>query len=145
MPATAGETLSGQHVKPSDLVKGHTAVLIAGFSHEAGMHSGAWRKAVTSDPAMQGVLVLELAMLEKAPGLIRGMIKSGMRKDVSPPGQDRIVVMTQDQTRWEKFFGVSDDKVPYVILLNERGDVVWSGHGQAAELEPELRKALAKR
>ena len=68
MPETAGETLSGKHVRPADAVKGHAAVLIAGFSHDAGMHSGARMKAVEGDPAMKGLSVLELAMLEKAPG-----------------------------------------------------------------------------
>lgn len=144
MPATAGETLSGKQITPSETVKGHTAILIAGFSHDAGTQAGAWRKAVESDPALKDVMVLELAMLEKAPGLMRGMIKSGMRKGVSATEQDRIVVMTQSESEWEKFFAVGDDKDPYVMLLNPKGNVVWRGHGQASDLEPELSKALVR-
>jgi len=82
-----------------------------------------------------------LAMLEKAPGMIRGMIKNGMRKGLSPAEQDQIVVMTQDQKLWEKFFGVENDKDPYVVLLDAQGTVLWHGHGPAATLEPELRAA----
>lgn len=143
IPMTTGETLSGKHVKPADAVKGHEVVLIAGFSHDGGMRCGAWMKAVEGDPTLKDAMVLEVAMLEKAPGILRGMIKGGMRKGVSATEQDRIVVMTPDQQQWEKFFGVEDDKEPYVLLLNAKGDVVWHGHGQAADLEPELRKAAA--
>lgn len=145
MPATAGETLSGKHIRPSDVVKGRAAILIAGFSHDGGMRCGAWMKAVEGDPALKDATVLELAMLEKAPGILRGMIKSGMRKGLSAPEQDRIVVITQDQAKWEKLFAVGDDKDPYALLLNAKGEVVWRGHGQAADLEPEMRKALTQR
>jgi len=141
IPVTAGETLSGKRVVPAQAVRGHAAILIAGFSHDAGMQSGAWRKAVRSDATLNGTAVYELAMLEKAPGMIRGMIKNGMCKGLSPAEQDQIVVMTQDQKLWEKFFGVENDKDPYVVLLDAQGTVLWHGHGPAATLEPELRAA----
>lgn len=142
IPATAGETLSGKHVVPSELVRGHAVILVAGFSHDAGMQSNSWRKAILADSTLDGIPVYELAMLEKAPGMIRGMIKSGMRKGTSPAEQDRIIVMTQDQKLWEAFFAVENDKDPYVVMLNEKGDVLWHGHGPSATLEPELRKTL---
>lgn len=142
IPATVGETLSGKRVKPAGEVRGRAVILVAGFSHDGGVRCGAWMKTIESDPALKDVPVLELAMLEKAPGIIRGVIKSGMRKGVSAAEQDRIVVMTQDQPLWEKFFGVGDDKDPYVLLLNAQGEVVWHGHGQAADLEPKLRGAV---
>jgi hypothetical protein len=142
MPATVGETLSGKRVTPAEMVRGHAAILVAGFSHDAGMHSGEWRKAVRADSSLNGIPVYELAMLEKAPGFIRGMIKSGMRKSVSAAEQDQIIVMTQDQKLWETFFGVADDKEPYVVLLDAKGDIIWHGHGRAATLEPQLRSAL---
>lgn len=144
MPATAGETLSGKHLRPADAVKGHVVVLIAGFSHDGGMRCGAWMKAVESDPALKDANVLELAMLEKAPAILRGMIKSGMRKGLSAVEQDRIVVMTRDQQAWEKYFGVGDDSQPYVMVLNAKGDVLWQGHGTAADLEPEMKRAVGK-
>jgi hypothetical protein len=143
MPVTEGETLSGKKVKPADLASGHDAVLVAGFSHEAGMRCGAWMKALKSDPALKDVTVLDLAMLEKAPSMLRGMIKSGMRKNVSSMDQDRIVVMTQDQQSWEKYFSVDNTNDPYVLVLNAKGDVVWHGHG-TADLEPALKSAIGK-
>lgn len=144
MPATVGETLSGKKVKPADEVRGRAVILVAGFSHDAGVQCGAWMKAIEGDAALKQFSVYELAMLEKAPGMIRGMIKSGMRKGLSAAEEDQIVVMTQDQEQWEKFFGVGDRGNPYVVVLNAQGDVVWHGHGQATDMEPELRGAVTQ-
>lgn len=144
MPPTSGETLSGKPVAPADLVHGHDSILVAGFSHDAGMHCGPWMKAIQNDPALKDVASYELAMLEKAPGMFRGMIKSGMRKGTTAEEQNRIVVMTKDQEEWEKFFGVEDEKDPYVVVLNAKGDVVWRGHDPAVRLEPLLKRALDK-
>ena len=106
------------------------------------MQCGPWLKAIRADTSLNGVALYELAMLEKAPGIIRGVIKSGMRKGTTLAEQNEIVVMTKDQAQWEKYFGVSDDKDPYVLMLDAKGDVVWHGHGPATRLEPLLKNAL---
>jgi hypothetical protein len=142
MPSTSAETLNGKHVVLADTVRGHAAVLVAGFSHEGGTKVSEWMKALRGDSAFAAVDVYEIAMLEGAPGIIRGMIKSGMRKGTTPAEQEHTLVMTQDQKQWEKFFGVADDKEPYVVLLNANGEVVWRGHGPVATIEPQLKGAL---
>jgi hypothetical protein len=142
MPSTAGETLTGSRIVPADVVRGRAAILVAGFSHDGGMQCGPWMKAIRADAALSGVAAYELAMLEKAPGFIRGVIKSGMRKGTTPEEQNEIVVMTKDQPEWEEYFGVGDDKDPYVVMLDAKGNMVWHGHGPAARLEPLLRDAL---
>ncbi len=142
MPATAGETLSGKRIVLAEATRGQPVVLVAGFSHEGGMGTGAWLKALKADPALSGIVVYQVAMLEKAPGFVRGMIKSGMRKGLTSAEQDRSVVLTQDEQLWRDYFDVSDDKDPYVMLIGADGKVLWHGHGAAEELEPQLRAAL---
>ena len=100
-------------------------------------------KAIRADAALRGVEVYEIAMLEGAPGLIRGMIKSGMRKGISTAEQDRTVVLTQDDKLWEKYFDVSNAQEPQVMLLDAQGNVVWRGHGAASAVEAELRNAVS--
>jgi hypothetical protein len=141
MPGTAGETLSGKRIVLADAVRGHAVVLVAGFSHDGGIACGDWMKAIRADAA--GVEVYEIAMIEGAPGLFRGMIKSGMRKGMSAAEQDRVVVLTQDDKLWEKFFAVSNGQDPQVMLLDGEGNVVWHGHGAASEVEPQLRAAVS--
>ncbi|MGA9586460.1 MAG: hypothetical protein WBQ95_14095 [Terracidiphilus sp.] len=142
MPATAGETLSGKRIVLADAVRGHAVILVAGFSHDGGIACGDWMKAIRGDAALAGVEVYEIAMLEGAPGLFRGVIKSSMRKGMSSAEQERMVVLTQDDKLWEKFFQVSNGQEPQVMLLDAKGNVVWRGHGTASFVEPELRAAV---
>jgi ATP10 protein len=142
MPDTAGETLSGKRIILAEQVRGHAVVLVAGFSHEAGNGTGAWVKAIHADPALAGVSVYEIAEIAGAPSLIRGMIKSGMKKGVPAAEQDNFVVLTEDAKPWRSYFEVGDDQVPYVMLLDPSGKILWHGHGSASDLEPQLKAAL---
>ena len=142
MPSTVGETLSGKRIVLADETLGHAAVLVAGFSHEGGNGTGPWAKALRADKALEGVPIYQIAMLEGAPGFIRGTIKNGMRKGVSAAEQDQFVVMIKDDKLWRQFFDVTTDKEPYVAFLDNKGNVVWHGHGAAEQLEPLLRAAV---
>lgn len=139
LPRTTGETLSGHQIVLADAIRGHRVILVAGFSREGGNGTGAWVKAIQADSALAGIPVYEIAQIAGAPGLIRGMIKSSMKKSVPPAEHDTFVVLTQDEKPWRTAFDVSDDKVPYVMMMDAAGKVLWRGHGQAAELEPKLR------
>ena len=141
MPRTAGETLSGKHVVLADELRGRSAVLVAGFSREGGNGTGAWVKAIRADGALAGMPVYELAQIAGAPGLIRGMIKSGMRKSVPAAEHDTFIVLTQDEQPWRTWFAVGDDKVPYVMMVDATGRILWRGHG-STDLEPNLKDAL---
>jgi len=142
IPPTAGETLTGKRVVVADEVRGHRAVLIAGFSHDGGVRSSAWVKAIHADSAFAPIPVYQVAMLAAAPGFIRGVIKSGMRKGMSTEEQDHTIVLTEDEKPWQDFFQVSTDKDPYVLLIDAAGKVLWRGHGDPARLEPQLKAAL---
>lgn len=141
LPATAGETLSGKRIVLADALRGRVSVLVVGFSKEAGDGCGAWAKAVRSDSALGGVSIYQVAMLEQAPAFVRGMIKSGMRKGMSPAEQDNFVILVRDDKLWRGYFGVTTDKEPYVVLLDASGQPRWRGHGSAKDLEPLLRTA----
>ncbi len=142
LPTSAGETLSGKRIVLADSVKGHTAVLVAGFSREGGDGTGAWIKQLRADNAFAAATIYQVAMLAGAPGLMRGMIRNGMKKGTSPAEQNFSVVLTEDQKLWESFFGVTTDRDPYVVLLDTSGKILWHGHGAAANLEPLVRAAL---
>ena len=141
LPATPGQTLSGRHIVLADAVRGHPAVLIVGFTKEAGDGCGAWAKSLRNDAALGGVQIYQVAMLEQAPGFARGAIKSGLRKGASAAEQDFFVVLTQDDKLWRSYLSVTADKDPYVMLMDVDGRVRWHGHGAAKDLEPLLRAA----
>jgi hypothetical protein len=142
LPSTAGETLSGKRIVLVDEVRGHTAILVAGFSREGGAGTGDWMKAIHADPAFANATVYQLAMLAGAPGFMRGMIRSGMKKGLSAAEQDRFVVLTDDEKLWRTYFDVTTDNEPYVVLLDPQAKVRWRGHGMATQFEPQLKPAL---
>jgi hypothetical protein len=142
LPSTEGETLGGHKVVVAKAIQGHAAILIAGFSKDAGDACGPWGKAVHGDPALKSAEVYQLVMLERAPSLIRPMIKSGMRKGLSAAEQEEYVILTQDEKLWRSYFGVDNDKEPWVVLIDAAGRVLWHGHGGAQFLEPLLKQAL---
>jgi hypothetical protein len=141
LPTTAGETLSGKRIVLADAMRGHVAILIVGFTRAGGDGCGAWAKAVRADSALEGITVYSMAMLEEVPGFVRGMIKSSMRKGATPDEQDHFVILTQDDKLWRSYFGVTNDKDPYVALIDANGQIRWHGHGAAKDLEPLLRSA----
>jgi hypothetical protein len=69
------------------------------------------------------------------------MIKGSMRKGASQTDQDHFVILTQDEKIWRGYFGVTNDKDPYVALIDANGEIRWQGHGAAKDLEPMLRSA----
>ena len=142
LPKTGGETLSGKHIVLAEAVRGHAVVLVAGFSREGGAGTGEWVKAIHSDPVLADVAVYQVAEIAGAPSLIRGMIRSGMKKGLTPAQQDAFVVLTEDEAQWKAFLSVADDKVPYVAFLDAHGKVLWLGHGAASALEPQLRASV---
>jgi hypothetical protein len=142
LPTTPGETLTGRRIVLADALRGHSAILIVGFTKDVGPACGEWVKAVQADTALSALTVYQVSMLEEAPSLLRGMIKSGMRKDLNADQQDHFVVLTQDDKVWRSFLSVASDKDPYVLLIDTSGQVLWHGHGPAANLEPLLKKAL---
>ncbi|MGA2535105.1 MAG: hypothetical protein ABSF53_03750 [Terracidiphilus sp.] len=142
MPATEGETLSGHRMVLAQAVQGHASIVIGSFSKDAGSACEEWSKAIQADPALAAVTVYQAANLERAPGFVRGMVKSSMRKQTPVSIQDRFIVFTQDDAQWRSYFGVTTDKDPYVVLMDASGQVRWHGHGAAAGLEPLLKAAL---
>ncbi len=144
LPVTAGETLSAHRIVLAEAVRNQPAVIIAGFSKDAGPACGDWARAVRADASLTRVAVYQMAMLEAAPSLLRGIIKSSMRKGLSASEQDRFVVFTQDETLWRSYFGVSRDKDPWIVLIDSSGHILWHGHGAASNLEPLLKAALPR-
>jgi hypothetical protein len=142
LPLSPGETLNGHRIVLAEAVRNQPAVIIAGFSKDAGPACGNWARAVRADTSLTRVALYQMAMLEAAPSLLRGMIKSTMRKGLSASEQDRFVVLTQDETLWRSYFGVAGDKDPWIVLIDSSGHVLWHGHGAASNLEPLLKAAL---
>jgi hypothetical protein len=104
---------------------GKPAVCVFGFSKEAGDRAKDWMVRLSAD----GVNVWSVAELEGAPALVRGMIRSSMRKGTPPALLEHSLVMTKDEKAWKDALGAKNDKLPVVVVLDAAGNVAWTYEG----------------
>lgn len=137
-PVTEGETLSGTKVTVPSSFTGKPTVLVFSFSKDAGEKVRFWL-----DPLLKDDLnAWSVASLEAAPRLIRGVIRSGMRKDMARIAQERSVLLYKDDKAWRQALGVTKDDAPLVVLLDAKGQVAWKHQGLYDE---GIYRALLKR
>ena len=130
VPQLRGETLEGKPLILPDSARGKIALLTVSFSKAAGERAGAWGARFSKDHAGErGVTNYSIAMLEGAPRLLRGMIKSGMKRGVPEAMRSRFLVVTSDEVAWKQYLDVRQDDVPYLLLIDGRGRVLWKEQG----------------
>lgn len=131
IPHTEADTLSGKKIVLPDATAGHPAIFIVGFSHAGGDSCGRWDKQLRQDFASDGNLrIYNVAELQDAPKLVRGMIRHGMRGNVPQNEQDSFVLLYQDEDVWKKLADVSDADDAYILLVDAAGNIRWRTHGK---------------
>jgi hypothetical protein len=137
-PVTEGETLTGRKMTVPASFAGKPAVLVFSFSRQAGEKVRYWLDPLLKD----GVNAWSVANLEAAPRLIRGLIRSGMKKDMLPDAQAHSVLLYKDDKEWRQALGIEKDETPVIVLLDTKGQVVWKHQGL---FEQNTYRALLKR
>ncbi len=145
LPVTPAESLSGQKLEFPTALAGKTAVCVFGFSKEAGDRSKVWMTRLTQD----GINAWSIANLEKAPSMIRGMIRGSMRKATPASQLEHSLILTKDAKAWEHALGSKQENLPVVALFDGAGQLLWTYEGPFAdqpyqELKARLATAAAK-
>jgi hypothetical protein len=125
LPMTQAETLAGQKLEFPAALAGKAAVCVFGFSKEAGDRTKVWMTRLSQD----GINSWSIANLEGAPALVRGMIRSSMRKGTPPQLLERSLILTKDEKVWKHAVGAKQDNLPVVVLLDATGSVLWTYEG----------------
>jgi hypothetical protein len=137
VPAWAGtlphfdlETLSGKPVSLPEAGRGRVTLLIVGFSRASQGPTGAWRGRFDGDFGKDPRYAMyQIAVLERVPRLIRGMVVGGMKKSIPPGRQDKLLVVFHDAEKWKEVMGFAAPDDAYVALLDPNGKVTWRRHG----------------
>jgi hypothetical protein len=125
LPVTPAETLSGRKLEfPTDLA-GKAAVVVFGFSREAGDLTKVWMTRLSQD----GINCWSVANLEKAPAMVRGMIRGSMRKGTPASQLDHSLILTKDNKRWAQAVGLKQESQSVVVLLDAAGKILWTFEG----------------
>ncbi len=129
LPVTPAETLADQKIVFPTALAGKAAVCVFGFSKEAGDRTKVWMTRLSQD----GINAWSIANLEGAPGLVRGMIRSSMRKGTPQPLLQKSVIMTKDEKVWKQAVGAKQDNLPVVAILDGSGHLLWTYEGLFGE------------
>lgn len=142
LPQMRGETLLGAPLVLPDGAAGRPAFLTITFSKKAGKSARAWNERFEKDHGSRSsVNNYSIAMLEEAPRIFRGIIKSGMKKGVPQEAHNRFLIVTSDEAAWKKYLNVTDDELPYLVLIDGSGRLVWKDQGVFAEKQYEALRA----
>lgn len=129
-PKLQGETLNGEKIVLPDAALGKITLLIIGASKKGGERTALWREHFTADfgPNPHATYFVA-ALLENAPAMFRGMIRSGMRSGTPAPARAHVLTSASDEAAWKKYLNITDDSLPSVLLLDNSGHALWSYNG----------------
>jgi hypothetical protein len=147
VPHTEADTLSGKKIVLPDAIRGHLAIFIVGFSRAGGEACTRWDKALRQQfGSGSSVQIYNVAELQDAPKMVRGLIRRGMRKGVPADEQDFFVLLYQDEEVWKQFAGFSAADDAYILLLDSKTNIQWRAHGKSPDQQAliALRGEVAK-
>ena len=143
LPRLQEENLAGQQVVLPDAASGKIAVLVLGFSHASSSPSGAWAKRIRSDfGKTPGFELYQLAVLEGAPKMFRGMIVSGIKKGVPDNERANFIPVLHNADQLQKLVGFKAEDDAYIVVLDRSGNVAYQTHG--ASVDPGYTELRAK-
>ncbi len=58
--------------------------------------------------------------------MVRGMIRSSMRKGTPQPLLERSLILTKDEKAWKRAVGSKQDNLPVVVLLDGKRQILWT-------------------
>ena len=133
-PRLQEENLNGQQVVLPDAAAGKVAVLVLGFSHASSAPTGAWMKRASEEFGKNlNVMLYQLAVIEEAPRFIRGMITSGMKKDIPESQRAYVVPVVHQEDALKKLVNYKESDDAYIVLLDRSGQVAYQTHGRTAD------------
>ncbi len=130
LPRAEAETASERPIVLPDAAAGRVAVLIVGFSKKSSEASERCEKQIFQDYGAGGqVAIFRVAVLESAPRLLRGFIRSGIEKNIPKEKRDNFVLLFHGEAEWKKLVHFADPDGAYLLVLDRNGGVRWVGHG----------------
>jgi len=107
---------------------------VIGFSHASQNQVASWGKRLAADYGQSAELqFFEIAMLQDAPRILRGMIIKKMGSSVPQNERSHFLRVTRDQAAWRQAVRYSKPDDAYVVLTAGDGQVLWHTEGEASD------------
>ncbi len=148
LPDVSGQTPTGGSLHLSAIVAGKTAVVVFSFSRTAGKDARGWNDLLYKDyGSNRSVACSTVILLEAIPRLLRGIIVSGIKRNMPASMQNSTIVSYQEEELWKQRLRVTDDSHAYVLLLSSDGHIRWRtsrpfSDAEYMKLKSEIQKQL---
>jgi hypothetical protein len=129
-PKLQGQTLNDKPIALPDDAAGRITLLVLSLSRKAGERTVPWREHFAADFGNDpNITYYTTALLEGAPSLLRGMIRSGIRKGTPATAYSHVLTSNTEEEPWRRYLALKDDSLPAVLLLDAASRVRWSYFG----------------
>lgn len=144
-PHVRVHTLAGKVLALPEALKGHDSFLVIGFTKASEKQTVVWRKKIqrhyAGDPRL---VVYPVIVLERIPGLFRGLVIDGIRRGFPRKEWDHFLVVEKGGAIWKRAVGWKGPNVGYLLLLGPDGRIVWRRTGAyTAQGAKSLEAAIA--
>ncbi len=131
LPPLTGRNLAGEKVTVLEAAHGRVTLLALGFSYDSRHAVDAWADRFRGEfHADSRVTCLELPMMSGVGARMgKPFIERGMRSGTPKALYRNVVVVWSDVGDWQDRLHVRDSKLAYLMLLDRKGRLVWSGTG----------------
>ncbi len=145
IPPVKAKSLNDLEITLPDPASPKILILIVGFSHKSGDAVKLWAKPISADyHDNPRVAYFQMPNLQGAPGFVKPMILSGMRKDTPEAEQPHFVPIYDHKVEWQKLVHYSAPDDAYLIVATPDGHPVWQTHGPySVAAYAELKKAVS--
>jgi len=133
-PYFSGQTVPGKPLELPKAAAGKFALVIFTFGRISGKDGQDWNLHLAND-FQSPVPNYTIIVAESVPQMFRGRALSGIKSGMPQEMQDRAVLLFQDEQRWRRTLGVTNDHRAYVLLLGPNGRVVWKNATTFSELD----------
>lgn len=147
-PDLKGKFLTGRNATLPDAASGKVALLLFGFSYDSRHAVEAWTKRFRGDfDKASEVTFYEIPMIGGMARMAKWFIDSGMRRGTPKSDQENVVTVYGGTGQWKERLGVTDEKLAYLVLIDQKGNVVWRHggpfeEGQYNALSEQVRRLL---
>ena len=131
LPPLRGEFLTGRTAVLPQAASGRVALLLLGFTYDSRFLVEAWAKRFRQDFGGEPrVTFFEIPMIGGLATLGKWFIDSGMRRGTPKSDHENVITVYGGTDAWKQRVGFRDPKVPYLILIDQKGKVVWRYAGR---------------
>jgi hypothetical protein len=112
-------------------IYGNPILLVISFSKAAQQQTSDWGKALRADKSekAQHLNYLQIAELEDVPRLMRGFVRSGIRKGIPSDLQEKFLLLFEGEEQLKRLTKFQKSEDAYVLLLDPTASILAQDSG----------------